>query len=108
MLRKSRIDAPGALHHIICRGIERRKIFYDEDIWKPGNQPLRVRARSLVCFWAVTESGMSGTSVGKLLRLIPPDREIVDIRENKIDEILKAIEKGQLRELIYDRRRRNQ
>ncbi len=27
MPRKSRIDAPGALHHIIIRGIERRKIF---------------------------------------------------------------------------------
>ena len=29
MPRKSRIDAPGALHHIIVRGIERRRIFYD-------------------------------------------------------------------------------
>jgi REP element-mobilizing transposase RayT len=29
MPRKARIDAPGALHHIIVRGIERRKIFYD-------------------------------------------------------------------------------
>jgi len=28
--RKARIDAPGALHHIICRGIERRKIFEDD------------------------------------------------------------------------------
>ena len=27
MPRQARIDAPGALHHIICRGIERRKIF---------------------------------------------------------------------------------
>lgn len=27
---KARIDAPGALHHIIVRGIERRKIFLDE------------------------------------------------------------------------------
>ena len=27
MPRKSRIDAPGALHHIIVRGIERRRIF---------------------------------------------------------------------------------
>ncbi len=27
MPRKARIDAPGALHHIICRGIEGRKIF---------------------------------------------------------------------------------
>jgi len=29
MPRKARVDAPGALHHIIARGIERRKIFKD-------------------------------------------------------------------------------
>ena len=28
MPRKARIDAPGALQHIIGRGIERRKIFW--------------------------------------------------------------------------------
>jgi len=27
--RQARIDAPGALHHIICRGIDRRNIFKD-------------------------------------------------------------------------------
>ena len=34
MPRKARIDAPGALHHVIVRGIERRKIFrsdYDRE-----------------------------------------------------------------------------
>jgi putative transposase len=31
MPRKARIDAPGALHHIICRGIERRKLFLTND-----------------------------------------------------------------------------
>lgn len=30
MPRKARIDAPGALHHIIARGIERRKIYRDD------------------------------------------------------------------------------
>ncbi len=30
MPRKARIDAPGALHHIIVRGIERRNIFEDD------------------------------------------------------------------------------
>jgi len=30
MPRKARIDAPGALHHIIIRGIERRKIFRED------------------------------------------------------------------------------
>jgi len=29
MPRQARIDAPGALHHIIARGIERCKIFKD-------------------------------------------------------------------------------
>jgi putative transposase len=29
MPRKARIDAPGALHHIIARGIARRKVFDD-------------------------------------------------------------------------------
>ena len=31
MPRKSRIDAPGALHHIIARGINRRPIFDDDE-----------------------------------------------------------------------------
>jgi REP-associated tyrosine transposase len=30
MPRCPRLDYPGALHHVICRGIERRKIFYDD------------------------------------------------------------------------------
>ena len=30
MPRKARIDAPGALHHIICRGIEQTEIFRDD------------------------------------------------------------------------------
>jgi len=30
MPRQARIDAPGALHHIICRGIERKHIFRDD------------------------------------------------------------------------------
>jgi hypothetical protein len=27
---KDKIDTPGALHHIIVRGIERRRVFYDD------------------------------------------------------------------------------
>jgi len=30
MPRQARIDAPGALQHLIIRGIERRKIFQDD------------------------------------------------------------------------------
>jgi len=43
-----------------------------EQIWKPGNQQLRVKARSLVCYWAVEELGMSATSVGKQLGIGQP------------------------------------
>jgi putative transposase len=43
-----------------------------EEIWKPGNQPLRVKTRSLICYWAVRELGMSGTRVGKQLGLGQP------------------------------------
>ncbi|MBC2720864.1 MAG: hypothetical protein HGJ96_14975 [Desulfobacteraceae bacterium] len=31
MPRKARIDAPGALHHIIARGIARRKVLDDKE-----------------------------------------------------------------------------
>jgi len=31
MPRKARIDAAGALHHIIVKGIERCRIFYDDN-----------------------------------------------------------------------------
>jgi len=30
MPRLARLDAPGVLHHVIIRGIERRKIFISE------------------------------------------------------------------------------
>ncbi|MCM2358420.1 MAG: transposase, partial [Geobacteraceae bacterium] len=30
MPRKSRLDAPGVLQHVIVRGIEKRKIFLDD------------------------------------------------------------------------------
>ena len=33
MPRQSRIDAPGALHHIIARGIEKRRIFEPASSW---------------------------------------------------------------------------
>ncbi|MBA3017213.1 MAG: hypothetical protein KJ550_13695 [Proteobacteria bacterium] len=31
MPRKSRIDAPGAMHHIIVRGIDRQKLFKNDE-----------------------------------------------------------------------------
>jgi len=41
-----------------------------EGILSPGKQPERVRARSLVCYWAVKELGMNCTAVAKLFGII--------------------------------------
>ena len=43
-----------------------------KEIMSAGKQPLRVKARSLVCYWAVKELGMAGTEVVKLLGLTQP------------------------------------
>lgn len=59
MPRKARIDAPGALHHVIIRGIERRKIFrsdYDRINFLKRLSVL-VPATSVDCFaWAMLDN----------------------------------------------------
>jgi len=59
MPRKARIDAPGALHHVIFRGIERRKIFRsDEDRANLVDRlSVLVPATSIDCFaWAMLDN----------------------------------------------------
>jgi REP element-mobilizing transposase RayT len=56
MPRQARIDAPGALHHIIARGIKRGKIFRDDQdrdnfILRLGNLVTETQTK---CFaWAL-------------------------------------------------------
>ena len=57
MPRQSRLDAPVALHHIIARGNERRKIFED----KKDCEAFLVRL--------VRDLGLSMTSLAKSLSL---------------------------------------
>jgi putative transposase len=42
------------------------------DVMAPGKQPQRVRARSLLCYWAVKELGISGTTVAKRISITQP------------------------------------
>ena len=56
MPRQARIDAPGALHHIIIRGIERRKIFQDDNDRENFLQRLgeNITESSTACYgWAL-------------------------------------------------------
>jgi hypothetical protein len=61
MSRQARIDTPGALHHVICRGIDRRNIFKDNTD--------RVRARSVLAYWAILDLYLTATAVGTYLGL---------------------------------------
>ncbi len=71
----------------IARVVEKvAKVFEMEptEVGKPGNQPLRVKARSLACYWAVRELGMSGTSVSKLLGIGQPAVSRAVVRGEKL------------------------
>ena len=91
MPRLARLDAPGVLHHIIIRGIERRKIFRNDNdkdnlidrlsillpetqtaCYSKGRRKAQVKARDLLCYWAVRELGMSCTDVAKRLGMSQP------------------------------------
>ena len=43
-----------------------------EDVLSPGKQRQRVRARSVLCFWAVRELGMTETALSRELRISQP------------------------------------
>ena len=45
------------------------------EIMSRGKQPRKVKARSLFCFWAVSELGMSIRQVAKRLEMSPPGVE---------------------------------
>jgi REP element-mobilizing transposase RayT len=56
MPRKARIDAAGALHHIICRGMERRKIFwtdFDRDDFRERLEKVLVESGTPCYAWAL-------------------------------------------------------
>ncbi len=83
MPRKCRFDATGALPHIICRGIQRRNIFQGDtdryqfvmeakEVLTSRKQPYRVKARTLLCYWAVRELGISCTVVAQKLSMPQP------------------------------------
>jgi hypothetical protein len=92
MPRKARIDAPGALHHLIVRGIERKDVFQDNadrdffverlgqisidthtdcidrgKVTRAGRYPETVEARSVLCYWAARELGVSTLELSKRL-----------------------------------------
>jgi hypothetical protein len=56
----------------MIRGIERHKIFLNREILSKRRQQRRVKARSLLCFWAVREIGMSLRALAGQLEMSAP------------------------------------
>mgnify|MGYP006301167861 CR=1 FL=1 len=58
MPRQARIDAPGALHHIIARGIAKKPIFIDNyEKWVPN--PIRIQDPPYFLFYAAPSGLMT-------------------------------------------------
>jgi hypothetical protein len=87
MPRQTRIDAPGALQHVLIRGIERRKIFRDDADRENFLDRLGgiLAETSTACYgWALREFGMSATAVAKRLKISQPAVSISLRRGEKI------------------------
>ena len=56
------------------------------EIWKSGKSRSRVAARSLFCFWAVRDLGISMTELSRRLSLSPTGVSQSVIRGEKIAE----------------------
>ena len=72
MPRLARLDAPGVLHHIIIRGIERRKIFRDDkdrDDFIDRLSDLLPATQTACYAWAFIPNRFTGRSCRKCLTL---------------------------------------
>jgi len=58
-----------------------------EQVWRPGKHPLTVKARSLLCYWAVRKLGFSATELSKKLGVSQPS---VSISVKRGERIAKA------------------
>ena len=72
MPRQKRLDITGVIHHVIVRGIERKRIFRDdadreEFLRRKGRENTISIARAVFCYTATARLGMSGRKAGEYL-----------------------------------------
>jgi REP element-mobilizing transposase RayT len=72
LARRYRLQADGFDFKKVVGRVSKLLNIDSHEILLSGNQPLRVKARSLVCYWAVKELGLAGTEVSKMLGLTQP------------------------------------
>jgi putative transposase len=60
-----------------------------EQVWAAGKHPITVKARSLMCYWAVRKLGLSATELSKKLGVSQPS---VSISVKRGEKIAKAMQ----------------
>ncbi|MDZ7698424.1 MAG: transposase [Deltaproteobacteria bacterium] len=68
--RRHRLKARGYNFDMVVGRVAELFHMTAKEILEPSKKPQRVRARSLLCFWAVTELGLASTVVGKRLGVV--------------------------------------
>jgi putative transposase len=58
-----------------------------EQVWTPGKQPLTVKARSLLCYWAVRKLGLTATELSMKLGISQPAVSISVKRGERIANV---------------------
>jgi chromosomal replication initiation ATPase DnaA len=67
LIRRYRLQAEGYDFEKVLDRVARLCDLKPSEILLPSKQPERIRARSLLCYWAVRELGMSSTEVAHRL-----------------------------------------
>lgn len=70
--RKYRLKAKGIDVDTVARGVAQIAGIEPSQVWTPGKQPKVVQARSLLCYWATSELGVSQAWLSKRLKLSQP------------------------------------
>ena len=60
-----------------------------EQVWAAGKHPITVKARSLMCYWAVRKLGFSATELSKKLGISQPS---VSISVKRGEQIAKGMQ----------------
>jgi len=68
--RRNRLKARGHDFDMVVGRVAELFNMTAREILEPSKKPQRVRARSLVCFWALRELGLVGTEVGRQMGLV--------------------------------------
>jgi REP element-mobilizing transposase RayT len=70
--RRSQLEAEGFTVDQVAIRVASVLGLKSEDVWKKGKHPQTVKARSLLCYWAVNELGMTATELAIRIGITQP------------------------------------